>query len=220
MVKCDSGNERVLRRPLSIHQSNAEDRLALLYSVVGSGTRWLAGLTRRDEIDILGPLGRGFSISPTTKRLLLVAGGIGLSPLVFAAAEAVKNGLEVKLLLGASTKAQLYPKELLPADIAVVVVTEDGSAGKKGLITDHLGQFASWADQICACGPVGMYQAMDTQKKRWRGKSVQVSLEARMGCGVGACFGCTINTRSGLKRVCRDGPVFELTDVLWADVRV
>lgn len=220
MVKCGAGNELVLRRPLSIHQVDTQGNVALLYSIVGSGTRWLAGLKSGDEIDVLGPLGRGFSISASTRRLLLVAGGIGISPLIFLAIQAVKKGLEIKLLLGVSTKAQLYPKPLLPEGIEIVLVTEDGSAGKKGLVTDYLEQLATRADQVCACGPVGMYKAMEAKKALWQCKSVQVSLETRMGCGIGACFGCTINTKAGLKRVCRDGPVFELQDILWSDVRV
>ncbi len=219
MAKCDGDNERVLRRPFGIHRIHAGNA-ALLYSVIGAGTRWLSGVKEGEEIDILGPLGHGFTINPATKHLLLVAGGLGLSPLLFLAMEAVNKGLDVTLLLGASTKTHLCPVELLPEKVETVIVTEDGSIGKKRLVTEYLPSFIPGADQICACGPVNMYKAIEAQRASWHGKSLQVSLETRMGCGIGACFGCTINTRAGLKRVCRDGPVFELKDVLWSEVKI
>ncbi|MDZ4246703.1 MAG: dihydroorotate dehydrogenase electron transfer subunit, partial [Dehalococcoidia bacterium] len=154
MVRCGTGSERVLRRPLGIHRVNftgpAKGEVSLLYSVVGSGTRWLSELKAGEYIDILGPLGNGFSLGPANRRLLLVAGGIGFSPLNFLAAEAVKKSIKVTLLLGAGTARDLYPEELLPQDIEPVMVTEDGSAGKKGLVTDYLKLFLPGVDQVCA----------------------------------------------------------------------
>ena len=215
MVGC--GEESLLRRPLSIHQTD-KNKLALLFSVVGKGTRWLAQRRAGDTVDLLGPLGNGYSIHPGSHNLLLVAGGIGIAPLRFLADEAVKQGCSVKLLLGASTVNQLYPGDLLSPETELVTATEDGTAGKKGMITALLPDFARRADQIFACGPSPMYRTMANLSRQFPVlKSAQVSLEVRMGCGLGICYGCTLRTKHGLKQVCQDGPVFELNDVLWDD---
>jgi dihydroorotate dehydrogenase electron transfer subunit len=123
------------------------------------------------------------------------------------------------LLLGARTASLLYPKALLPPEVELILVTEDGSAGREGLVSDFMPDFGPKADQIFACGPVPMYQAIAAQNEV-REKSIQVSLEARMGCGLGACYGCTIKTGGGLKQVCKDGPVFELQDILWNEIGI
>lgn len=218
MVRCGEGLEHMLRRPLSIHKIDNEKvatRLAFLYRVVGKGTEWLSGRKTGEPLDLLGPLGKGFSIHPASKRLLLVAGGIGVAPIAFLAQQVVKDGLEAKLLLGARTSGQLYPKEFLPPEIEIIIATEDGSAGKKGMITDLLPDFTSWADQVFACGPVLMYRAMASSPKIFNKKPVQISLESRMGCGLGVCYACTVKTKTGLKQVCRDGPVFKLDEIIW-----
>jgi dihydroorotate dehydrogenase electron transfer subunit len=173
-----------------------------------------------DTVDLLGPLGNGFFINPGSRKLLLVAGGVGIAPLVFLAEEALARGCSVTMLLGASTAAQLYSKDLLPSELELVVTTEDGSAGRRGLVTDFIPDFAPWADQLFACGPLSMYQAMATQKQIQEIKPVQVSVEVRMGCGLGACYGCTVKTRGGLKQVCKDGPVFELDEIIWKEMCV
>ena len=214
MVHC--GEETLLRRPLSIHQVANNSKLAFLVNVVGKGTHWLAQCQVGDNIDLLGPLGNRFSIHPESDKLLLLAGGIGIAPLRFLADEAVKRGRSVTLLYGTPT-AHRYPEDLLPPQIKLVTVSEDGSAGKKGLITDLLPDFIDWADQIFACGPLPMYQAM-TQIAELKDTPVQVSLETRMGCGRGICYGCTVKTRGGLKQVCWNGPVFSLDDVLWDEL--
>jgi dihydroorotate dehydrogenase electron transfer subunit len=216
-VMVHNGEESWLRRPLSIHQPG-KAKLALLFTVVGKGTHWLAQCQAGDTVDLLGPLGNGYSIHSDSHNLLLVAGGIGIAPLCFLAQEALNQGCSVTLLLGAPTATQLYPGDLLPSEIELVIATEDGTTGKKGMITDLLPDFARWADQTFACGPSSMYQAMATQGQQLlEAKSVQVSLEVRMGCGLGICYGCSLRTKRGLKQVCRDGPVFELNDILWDD---
>ena len=215
MVRC--GEESLLRRPLSIHQLG-KAKLAFLFTVVGKGTHWLAQCQAGDNIDLLGPLGNGYSLYPDSHNLLLVAGGIGIAPLCFLAQEALNQGCSVTLLLGAPTATQLYPGDLLPSGAELVIATEDGTTGKKGMITDLLPDFARWADQTFACGPSSMYRAMATQSQQLlEAKSVQVSLEMRMGCGLGICYGCSLRTKRGLKQVCRDGPVFELNDIFWDD---
>lgn len=217
MVRCGESFDPLLRRPLSIHQVGSEDRLALFFRVVGKGTAWLSRRREVDCVDCFGPLGRGFSLPSSPANLLLVAGGMGIAPLVFLAQKALSLRHSVTLLLGASSQAQLYPESLLPSGMELVVVaTEDGSEGRRGMVTDFLVDFVPRADYVFACGPFSMYQTMAAQK-RLRGKSVQVSLEKRMGCGLGVCYGCTIKTARGLKQVCQDGPVFELQDILYSE---
>jgi dihydroorotate dehydrogenase electron transfer subunit len=218
MVRTGWGHDPLLRRPFSIHRVN-RGQIAFLFNIVGRGTEWLAHRRQGDFLDLLGPLGKGFSVHPRSYHLLLVAGGIGIAPLVFLAQKSLDNGYSLTLLLGAKTASLLYPKALLPSEIELALVTEDGSAGKQGLVSDFIPNFSAKADQIFACGPVPMYQAMATQNQPG-GKSIQVSLEARMGCGLGACYGCTIKTKGGLKQVCKHGPVFELEDILWNEIGI
>jgi len=217
MVRC--GEDSVLRRPLSIHQLIDTTKLALLFTVVGKGTRWLSQGKAGDNIDLLGPLGNGYSIHPTSHNLLLVAGGIGIAPLCFLAQEALNQGRSVTLLLGAPNATHLYPRQLLSPEAELVIATEDGTEGKKGMITELLPHFIDRADQIFACGPTSMYRTMAAQNQQLlEARSVQVSLEVRMGCGRGVCYGCTLKTKSGLKQVCQDGPVFDLRDILWDEL--
>ena len=217
MVHC--GEDCLLRRPFSIHQRD-DNKIALLYSVVGKGTNWLSQRQVGDKLDLLEPLGNGFSIHPASRNLLLVAGGIGIAPLYFLAQDALSKECSATLLLGASTAAQLYPTHLLPPKIKLITATEDGTAGKKGLVTDLLPEYVDGADQVFACGPMPMYRdmALKNQELKPDGKPVQISLEVRMGCGLGVCYGCTIKTKNGLKQVCKDGPVFDLDDILWDEL--
>jgi len=212
MVRC--GEETVLRRPLSIHQTG-DDRLALLYAVIGKGTQWLAARQPGDEIDVLGPLGNGFTVLPEPQNLLLVAGGIGIAPLYYLADMAVKDGKQVTLLYGTANKDR-YP---VPAGVTEVASTEDGSVGYRGMITELIPQYLEGADQVFACGPLPMLQNMANMPEL-KERSVQISLEMRMGCGFGVCYSCTIKTGHGLKQVCKDGPVFELNDIIWEEIRI
>jgi dihydroorotate dehydrogenase electron transfer subunit len=237
-VRC---GDFTLRRPFSIHRSSpltgedsGEGEIATLFKIAGRGTLWLSQRQKGERLDILGPLGNGFTIEPKSKRLLLVAGGIGIAPLILLAQQASSQH-QITLIYGASTAAQLYPfpsggkkrSKLppLPNGVQFIPITEDGSMGQKGRATDILPDFLDWADQIYACGPADMYKAMAKMSLRAKRsnlklKKCQLSLEVRMGCGFGACYGCTINTRKGLKQVCRDGPVFELDNIIWQEVRI
>jgi dihydroorotate dehydrogenase electron transfer subunit len=240
-VRC---GDFTLRRPFSVHQVSSRE-IALRFKVAGKGTLWLSQRQAGDRIDILGPLGRGFSVEPGARNLLLVAGGIGIAPLVFLM-QCASSQNQITLIHGANTAAQLYPFSSaskrrsklspLPKGVQFIPVTEDGSMGKKGMATDILPDFLDWADQVYACGPVDMYKAMalplnpsplkgeekgeGEQQSNLKLRKCQVSLEVRMGCGFGACYSCTINTKNGLKQVCRDGPVFELDDIIWQEVRI
>ena len=212
MVRC--GEECVLPRPFSIHQVN-DDKIALWIAVWedGKGTRWLAQRQVGDTVELVGPLGNDYEIQPGSRKLLLLAGGVGIAPLYFLAQAAITKQYSVTLIHGASRAINLYP-EKMPSGIELVMVNEEDT-GKK--VTDLLPDFVDWADQIFACGPASMYKAMATQKLL-KAKSAQVSLEVRMGCGRGICYGCTVKTKGGLKQVCTDGPVFELDDVLWDEL--
>jgi dihydroorotate dehydrogenase electron transfer subunit len=230
-VRC---GDFTLRRPFSIHQVSSRE-IALLFKVAGKGTLWLSQRQRGDKVDILGPLGKGFTIEPKSKHLLLVAGGIGIAPLAFLM-QHYSSQHQITLIHGTSTIAQLYPSSPargkkqskpspLPNGVQFIPVTEDGSMGQKGRATDILPDFLNWADQVYACGPVDMYKTMAEMSLRAKRSNLkltecQISLEVRMGCGFGACYGCTIKTKKGLKQVCRDGPVFELDDIIWQEVRI
>ena len=218
MVRCGEGDELLLRRPLSIHQRDG-DKIALLFTVVGKGTAWLSQCQAGSDLDVFGPLGNGFSIEHDPRQLLLVAGGNGIAPLCFLAQQAAREGCGVTLLVGVQTASQIYPEHFLPDGIRYITATEDGTLGQKGMITDLIPKHIDWADQVFACGPVPMYRSMAGDYPQLKGKPVQVSLEVRMGCGRGVCYGCTIRTKSGLKKVCQDGPVFDLDDILWDEVQ-
>ena len=218
-VRC--GADPILRRPLSIHRVDDPNHLSMLFAVVGRGTLWLSQRQKGETLDLLGPLGNGFSIEPSSRKLLLVAGGIGIAPLAFLAHKAIVQKKSLTLLLGARTKDGLYPKKVLPSGIELITTTEDGSYGEKGKVTDILSRYSGWADQIYACGPLAMYKAIANQRQQWQKKKpVQVSLEVRLGCGIGACFGCSIKTKNGMKQVCRDGPVFNLDEVILEEVKI
>ena len=136
MVAC--GEETILRRPISVHSVD-HDKFALLYAVVGKGTEWLTHLKKGSTLDILGPMGNGFQVSPKpsgTLSYLMIAGGIGIAPLRFLIEKVKPSCRQIIVLQGAATAAKLYPKELLPPEVSLTVATEDGTAGHKGLITE------------------------------------------------------------------------------------
>jgi dihydroorotate dehydrogenase electron transfer subunit len=213
MLKC--GGDTFLRRPLSIHRLNKDrGQIAFLFAVVGRGTAWLASVKPGEKLDLLGPLGRGFEMKSDARRLVLVAGGLGLAPLGFLADEAEARGKEVTLLLGAASSRLLCPVEKLPQVSTCVLSTDDGSTGRKGFVTASLPAYLPQADQVFACGPLPMFRTM-SRDASLKDKDVQVSLEVRMACGLGVCYGCTVRTKAGLRQVCKDGPVFRLQDIIW-----
>jgi len=226
MVRCaaEGAADPFLRRPLALHRIRRDQgQVELLVRVVGRGTAWLAVRRPGDILDLFGPLGQGFSLGRKTGNLLLVAGGMGIAPLFAVIEEALERGCAVVLALGARTAGELYPPALLPPQVELHLATEDGSAGRRGLVTDLLTAselgLIPWADQIMACGPRPMLARLPdvvrTGRLRWRRGLVQVSLEERMACGVGACLGCVVRTRQGYRQVCREGPVFDLKDMVW-----
>ena len=221
-IRC--GDELILRRPFSIHRTADRHLVFIFFKVVGKGTHWLSTQKRGDTLDVLGPLGNGFSLPASANELLLLAGGTGIAPVVFLAQEALNREKRVTLVVGAQTAEYLYPKEHLPQGMECIFVTDDGSYGERGTITQFLtrhDELVSRADEVYACGPLAMYQEIEKQRQTWYyKKTVQVSLEIRMGCGIGACYGCSIMTKRGMRQVCKDGPVFEIDDIIWEEVRL
>jgi dihydroorotate dehydrogenase electron transfer subunit len=214
MVRCGEGYGMPLRRPLGIHRIS-RNSISLLYSVVGRGTEWLSQRKAGEHVDLFGPLGNGFEIYPSSRKLLLVAGGVGIAPLLALAEHAIAKGLKVRLVVGEKNAAKIYPERLLPSGIKPVITTEDGSLGQKGVVTDVLPQFVPQADQVFVCGPLPMYRAIAKMGRKLRDKPTQVLLETVLGCGVGACLSCSIETKQGRRLVCKDGPVFEFSYILW-----
>jgi dihydroorotate dehydrogenase electron transfer subunit len=221
MVRC--GDDTILPRPFSIH-SAADNQISLLIGVVGKGTEWLSHKKKGDTLDIFGPLGNGYTLEEKSNNILLIAGGLGIAPLRFLAETAAGAGKQVTILQGARTGDALVPvttpqtlfnQGVPPATIQCVNATEDGSEGFKGLATQLIPHYLEKIDQIFACGPMSMYKTM-AQMSVLKGRPVQVSLEIMMGCGTGVCYGCTIKTQKGeLKQVCKDGPVFDMAEVLF-----
>ena len=214
-------DDPLLPRPMSYHRVRIGTQgaeWAILYDVVGRGTAWLSRRKPGDRVYGWGPLGRGYEIGRTSRNLLLVGGGIGVAPLVWLADEAVAKGLSVTMIVGARDAEHVFPSHLLPQEVEVVVTTDDGSAGRKGFVTEPFGELLEWCDQAFACGPNAMMQAMaGVARASKTRRSLQVLLEERMGCGTGICYGCAVQVRvrggRAMKLVCKDGPRFEARDV-------
>ena len=222
-VMANCGTEAILRRPLSIHLTNASNRIYFLFTVVGKGTFWLSQRQKGEKLDLLGPLGNGFTIKPKSKKLLLIAGGIGISPMAFLAQQAIGQGKQTTLILGARKKDQLYKQNLPKNGLDIIILTDDGSDGIKGKVSDFhfLPDYIKQADQIFGCGPLPMYRAIaDLILQMSLDKDIQVSLETRMGCGIGTCYGCSIKTKHGMKMVCHDGPVFNMEEIIWQKIKL
>jgi dihydroorotate dehydrogenase electron transfer subunit len=217
-------SDPLLPRAMSYHRVRDGEHgpeFSILYDVVGRGTAWLAERRAGDMIFAWGPLGRGYSLRAPGQNLLLVGGGIGIAPLLWLADEAVAKGRSVVLIDGARDNEGVFPAALVPPEVEVVVTTEDGSVGRKGLVTDALPEYFNWADVVYVCGPNPMFAAIADavrsieghQRARGR-KPVQALLEAPMGCGTGICYGCAVFDRRGEPRlVCKDGPRFELREI-------
>lgn len=234
----------VLRRPFSINTADvATGTISIHFRTIGRGTEWFTHLRPGDTIDMLGPLGRPFEVDPRSQHLLLIAGGLGMAGVRSLADEAIRDGRQVTLLFGAASARDVYPTSLLPDEVEYVIATDDGSVGHHGFVTDLIPAYEAWADQAFACGPEPMLQALarlaatrsnrmgvaKLGRKRGGRKAIpagsptarrraflQVSMEQRMGCAVGACLGCVVMATSGVpQRVCREGPVFASDEIDW-----
>lgn len=214
-----SGAENVmLRRPISIHNFNEDSKvMELLVRKAGNGTKCLSRCQAGDKIDIVYPLGNGFDVAAAGERPLLVGGGVGVAPLLMLAAELRKAGAKPVFLFGARTSSAILRREKFKEYGQIDVATEDGSEGVKGFVTDHpdlsaegLKNFTS----IYQCGPTPMMKAV-AQKAKAAGVECYASLENMMACGFGVCLCCVTDTVNGNKRVCADGPVFNVNDLKW-----
>lgn len=227
MVRCQNGLT-FLRRPLSIASVNPpEMKINLLFKVVGPGTKWLSELSIGNKIDIFGPLGHGYDLTEVKdKKILSVAGGVGVASLVSVAEELVinkKNASEIYVAYGDQTLNSIYAENIMalfPAALQnnhqFTFTTEDGSVGRQGLVTDILANVIKekGIKQIFACGPKGMLKKV-AEISQELNVACQVSLEERMACGVGACLSCACRVREKNLRVCADGPVFKAEEVNW-----
>lgn len=199
---------RFLRRPISVC-SWTEDTLTLIYKVVGAGTEQMSAMAPGDKLDLLTGLGNGFDVTKAGERPLLVGGGAGTAPLYGLAQKLVEAGCHPRVVLGFNTEREVFltgPFEQL--GISAEVTTADGSFGKRGFVTDALPGDATY---LYACGPMPMMKALYAKTEL----DGQFSFEARMGCGFGACMGCSMETKNGYRRICKDGPVFERGELLW-----
>lgn len=211
--------EKTLRRPISICEILREEgKLRIVFEIRGEGTDWLAKQPVGCELDILGPLGNGFDVSDTDKKIVVVGGGIGVPPMLETAKTFGKNAVAIT---GFRNKdAVILQEDFEKVCGGVMLATDDGSAGHHGLVTDLLKDVLeeNKIDAVYACGPMPMLRAIKTLAKD---NSVPcfVSLEERMGCGIGACLvcACKIQTADGVKHkhVCKDGPVFNAEEVVW-----
>ena len=203
-------DELFLRRPISVY--NVEDGfLTIVYKVVGEGTEKLKEMKCGEKLDVLTGLGNGYSLDSDLENALLIGGGVGVPPLYYLAKELLKKGKKVYAILGFNTKSEVFAEDDFKAlGIDVTVTTADGSYGKKGFVTDALPDFDYY---YYTCGPEPMLKAV---YKNAKGDG-QFSFEERMGCGFGACMGCSHKTVKGFKRVCKDGPVFKKEEILWED---
>ena len=198
-----------LRRPISVCDYD-ENSITIIYKVVGRGTDAMTKLKAGDELDILTGLGNGFDPSKAGDAPLLVGGGVGVPPLYHLAKKLLAAGKKVSVILGFNKADEIfYAEEFKALGANVTVTTVDGSVGVKGFVTNALPDSISF---VYTCGPMPMLKAL---YKATGEVSGEYSLEERMGCGFGACMGCSIMTKEGAKRVCKDGPIFQKEVLTW-----
>ena len=202
---------KFLRRPISVCDCDG-NAVTILYKVVGQGTAQMAGMKAGERIDTLTGLGNGFDLSAARGDTLLIGGGIGAAPLYWLAKELRSRGVNTTAVLGFNSAADVYYEtEFAEVCGKVVVATADGSYGVPGFVTDAMAQLP--CDYFYTCGPEPMLKAVYKASE----SDGEFSFEERMGCGFGACMGCSCKTVTGYKRICRDGPVLRKGEILWAD---
>lgn len=215
-VKVEGSERTFLRRPISINYvDKANNELWLLIQTVGDGTRKLATLKEGDKLNLLFPLGNGFSdVEKKSEEVLLIGGGVGVAPLLEYGKWLKERGAKPTFLLGARSKADLLELELFRQFGEVFITTEDGSEGEKGFVTQHSVLSNRSFDRISVCGPKPMMVAVAKYAKKNNVKC-EVSLENMMACGLGACLCCVEKTVNGNVCVCKEGPVFDVNLLSW-----
>ena len=202
---------KFLRRPISVSDYDATT-VTIIYKVVGSGTEQMRGMVAGEKLDILTGLGNGFNTENEAKSPLLVGGGVGVPPLYNLAKRLLAEGKKPMVILGFNTKSEIfYEEEFKALGVDVYCSTADGSYGVKGFVTDVIREKALSFDYLYTCGPLPMLKALYDATE----VDGEFSFEERMGCGFGACMGCTCKTKYGNKRICKDGPVLKREEIIW-----
>jgi len=240
MVRVGNDMDTFLRRPLSIHDVKDPSTLTLLYKVIGKGTELMTCLKKGDNLDLLGPLGTGFKFSANLESAIIISGGIGIAPMIFLLRCLREDSLKSKnlkkenvyFLYGAKNRDEILCLNLVRSlGAQVLITTEDGSLGKKGIIngqlekllkmimSDKINKVVKKKISIFASGPNNMLKEVSSVASRFE-IPCQISLEAKMACGFGACLGCAVkvkkeNGRVKYKMVCHDGPVFDAGEIVW-----
>ena len=205
-----------LRRPISVSDV-ADDNVTIIYKVLGHGTEEMTHFKTGKELDVLTGLGNGYDLGDAGERPLLIGGGVGIPPLYLAAR--LLGGAGVTVILGFNNGDELYyVDEFEKLGARVVVATADGSCGIKGFVTDAFKELADAGETFThfyTCGPEPMLKEVYSEVFEKAGISGQMSFEERMGCGFGACMGCSTKTKNGYKRICKEGPVLRTEEILW-----
>ncbi len=200
---------KYLRRPISVCDCSPS-RLVLIYKIAGEGTEILSGMKNGAKLDVLTGLGNGYNISVRTEKPLLIGGGAGVPPMFNLCRRLINAGKDVSVILGFNTEAEVfYESEFKALGASVYVATADGSRGEKGFVTDVMKKLDY--DYFFTCGPMPMFRAVNDIAVT----DGQFSFEERMGCGFGACMGCSCKTKYGSKRICKDGPVLFREEIVW-----
>jgi dihydroorotate dehydrogenase electron transfer subunit len=215
-VRVDNTPSVLLRRPISIHYYNKENNeLGLLVQLIGDGTRWMATLKAGDTLNVVLPLGNGFTLPTSTDESpLLVGGGVGVAPLLYLGMKLKEMGVTPTFLLGSRTENELMQIDEFKKYGPVYITTENGAVGEKGYVTQHSVLANNKFSQVYTCGPKPMMMAV----ARWAKSAnvpCEVSLENKMACGVGACLCCVEDTKEGNVCVCKEGPVFSIDKLSW-----
>ncbi len=198
---------KFLRRPISVCDFDSET-ITIIYKVVGEGTEQMSNMQLGETIDCLTGLGNGYDIS-NSKKPLVIGGGVGVPPMYHLTKCLIKDGQKPTVILGFNTKDEIfYEEEFKALGVDVVITTVDGSYGVKGFVTDGMPEDY---DYFYTCGPMPMFKAINAATKT----SGQFSFEEKMGCGFGACMGCSCKTKYGNKRICKDGPVLVKEEIVW-----
>ncbi len=198
-----------LRRPISVCDYD-ENTLTIIYKVVGEGTEAMAELPCGAELDVLVGLGNGYNLSKSGETPLLIGGGVGVPPMYNLCRKLIDEGKKVTVILGFNTKEEIFFEDEFKAlGAEVYITTVDGSYGTKGFVTDVMKNLTY--SYFFTCGPMPMFKAIEATATT----SGQYSFEERMGCGFGACMGCSCKTKYGNKRICKDGPVLERKEIIW-----
>ncbi len=200
-----------LRRPISVCDFD-ENTLTIIYKVVGKGTKLMESMKKGEKLDVLTGLGNGYDTSLSGERPLLLGGGVGVPPLYNLAKKLIAEGKKVTVILGFNKKSEVfYEDEFKALGAETIVTTVDGSYGKKGFVTDAMKELSY--TYFYTCGPEPMLKAVYKTSET----EGEMSFEKRMGCGFGACMGCSCKTITGYKRICKEGPVMKKEEILWED---